>query len=278
MAFPPIAERPYILTLAPYAFHWFALEPPLGAAVPPSTVRATSPVPTLTASGPWAAVIRGETAAGLGEVLLEYLQRCRWFGGRGERILSMTHVETVAVVGEPTPAYLTLFQVEYAEADPEIYVLPLAFATGAPARELLRHGRQAVIARLRLLGLEGWADGVLYDAMWDPRVVRSLLSAVVRRRRLRGRIGTLQGTCTAAVGRTQTAAHPSTMSISPPREESNTTVVCGEWGSSSSSDAPMPGSTPTWRSASSSPLAALRTPRRWWAPSRTTSASAGPWR
>jgi maltose alpha-D-glucosyltransferase/alpha-amylase len=35
MAFPPIEERPYILTLAQYAFHWFALEPPLGAAAIP---------------------------------------------------------------------------------------------------------------------------------------------------------------------------------------------------------------------------------------------------
>lgn len=130
-AFPPIDERPYVLTLAPYAFHWFALEPPLGAAVPSPTRRVTSSIPVVTAPTPWAAVLRGDTSAQLDEVLLRYLRRCRWFGGQGERILSMTRVEGIAVTEEPTPAYLTMYQIEYAERDPEIYVLPLAVAEGA---------------------------------------------------------------------------------------------------------------------------------------------------
>jgi maltose alpha-D-glucosyltransferase/alpha-amylase len=228
-AFPPINERPYVLTLGPYAFHWFALEPPLGAALPPSTVRATSPMPTLTASGSWTAVLRGEAPAGLEEVLLRYLQRCRWFEGRGERILSMRRVETIPVTEEPTPSYLTLFQVEYAERDPEIYVLPLAFAVGAHAEELLRQHRQAIIARLRLPGPEGRPARVLYDAMWEPRFVRALLTAAVRRRP-QGRMGPLQSARVAAVERAQSAFRLSRMPVSAPRDESNTTVVCGEWG------------------------------------------------
>jgi maltose alpha-D-glucosyltransferase / alpha-amylase len=133
-AFPPIDERPYVLTLAPYAFHWFALEPPLGAAVPSPTRRVTSSIPVVTAPTPWAAVLRGDPSAQLDEVLLRYLRRCRWFGGQGERILSMTRVEGIAVTEEPTPAYLTMYQIEYAERDPEIYVLPLAVAEARARR------------------------------------------------------------------------------------------------------------------------------------------------
>jgi Alpha amylase, catalytic domain len=85
------------------------------------------------------------------------------------------------------------------------------------------------IARLRLLGPWGGTDGVLYDAMWNPRFVRTLLSAAVRRRP-RSRTGPLQGTCTLSVERAQSTAPPARMPISPPRDESNTTVVCGGWG------------------------------------------------
>jgi maltose alpha-D-glucosyltransferase / alpha-amylase len=226
--FPPIGEQPYVLTLGPHAFNWFALEPPRGAAARPPTRRATSPISTLSAPAPWAAVLRD--GVGLEEVLLSYLQRCRWFGGRGERVLSMTRVEAVAVTEETSPAYLTLYRVDYAECDPEIYVLPLALAQGARAEELLRHCRQAVIAQLRRPGAGGRASGVLYDAMWNPRFVRRLVGAIVHRRRLRGQAGILRGTCTAAVARVHGAAVGAKMPVSPPREESNTTVVCGEWG------------------------------------------------
>ncbi|HEX9871671.1 MAG TPA: maltose alpha-D-glucosyltransferase, partial [Candidatus Tectomicrobia bacterium] len=229
-AFPPIDERPYVLTLAPYAFHWFALEA-LPVAVTPLQIGGTRPlVPTLTVSGPWEAVLEGTATAGVEEVLLGYLRRCRWFGGRGERILPMTLLEAVAVTEKLIPTYLTLYQVEYAGRDPEIYVLPLALAAGVYAEKVLRHHQQAVIACLHLPGLGGEARRVLYDAMWEPRFIHTLLTTIVRRRRLRGQVGTLQSICTASRAGAHGAGVSRRMPISPPRDESNTTVVCGEWG------------------------------------------------
>jgi maltose alpha-D-glucosyltransferase / alpha-amylase len=71
---------------------------------------------------------------------------------------------------------------------------------------------------------------VLYDAMWNPHFIHKLVQAIVYRRQLRGRRGILRGTCTAALRHVKSAAlHASTL-LSPPREESNTTVVCGDWG------------------------------------------------
>ena len=29
--FPPIGNRPYFISLAPYGYYWFRLQPPLGA-------------------------------------------------------------------------------------------------------------------------------------------------------------------------------------------------------------------------------------------------------
>jgi maltose alpha-D-glucosyltransferase/alpha-amylase len=229
-AFPPIDARPYVLTLAPYAFHWFALEPrPVAATLLPMG-GTKPPMPILTVSAPWEAVLDGKDESGMAEVLLGYLERCRWFGGRGERILSMQLLEAVTVTAKTTPTYLTVYQIEYAGRDPEIYVLPLAVAAGIYAEKVLHHHPQAVIARLHLPGLGGGAKRVLYDAMWEPRFVLTLLAAIVRRRRLRGQIGTLQSICTATVARGRGVGLSMRMPISPPRDESNTTVVCGEWG------------------------------------------------
>src|SRR5262245_41057627 len=112
---------------------------------------------------------------------------------------------------EPTPACLALFQVEYAERDPETYVFSLAYAAGAPAEDLLRHRRQAVIARVHLTGPEGGTIGVLYDAMWEARFVRTLLTAAVCRRRPRSGTGILQGTRPVAVELAQSVTLPRRM-------------------------------------------------------------------
>jgi hypothetical protein len=52
--------------------------------VTPLQIGGTRPlVPTLTVSGPWEAVLEGTAAAGVEGMLLGYLRRRRWFGGRG---------------------------------------------------------------------------------------------------------------------------------------------------------------------------------------------------
>jgi hypothetical protein len=84
-----------------------AQTPPIPA-TPLSMAGTTPPMPTVTASGPWETVLEGQAATGVEEALRGYLQRCRWFGGRGERILSMKLVEAVAVTEKTTSAYLTL--------------------------------------------------------------------------------------------------------------------------------------------------------------------------
>jgi maltose alpha-D-glucosyltransferase / alpha-amylase len=109
-------------------------------------------------------------------------------------------------------------------------VLPLALAAGVYAEKVLHQHQQAVSARFHRPGLGGGARRVLYDAMWEPRFVYTLLAAIVRRRRLRGQVGTLQSICTTTGAGAQGADVSTRMPISPPRDDSNTTVVCGGWG------------------------------------------------
>ena len=50
-----------------------------------------------------------------------------------------------------------------AEGEPEVYALPLAFAVGPAADDLIARQPFAALARVR-----GAAEGVIYDAMYDP--------------------------------------------------------------------------------------------------------------
>jgi len=138
--------------------------------------------------------------------------------------------DAVPVTKKTIQTYLTLYQVEYAGRDPEIYVLPFVLAGSVYAEKLLCHHQQAVIACFHLPGLRVRAGRVLYDAMWEPHFIRTLVATIVRHRRLREQVWTLQSVCTARGAGAHDADVSRRMPSSSPRDESNTTVVYGKWG------------------------------------------------
>ena len=61
-----ITDQPYVLTLGPYAFYWFRLEARGALSVtPPAAQVETGGLPTLTTSGAWEGLLRGEARAGV---------------------------------------------------------------------------------------------------------------------------------------------------------------------------------------------------------------------
>src|SRR5262249_34888465 len=59
--FPRIGELPYLLTLGPHAFYWFALE--AAPAAPPGMVSEDGP-PAIDVPGPWESVFEAPTVHG----------------------------------------------------------------------------------------------------------------------------------------------------------------------------------------------------------------------
>ncbi len=159
--FPAVGEAPYFLSLGPHTFYWFLLEGPPPAAAGPEPV---------TLAGSWPDVLDDP---GLGAILPAFLRRQRWFGGKAREI---TDVGVLDVAPLGPSSVLAVVRVAYAEGDPETYALPLAFAPEPPVPGIVR-----------------LADGVIYDALSDPAVCEQLLAAIVGRRRIRGRKGTLAG-------------------------------------------------------------------------------------
>jgi maltose alpha-D-glucosyltransferase/alpha-amylase len=190
--FPPIAERPYFLTLGSYAFYWFILEPLPDTAQP--TPAQEEQLEVLEATDRWETIFRGRARESLNDLLPAYLQRCPWFPKRGRQIEAAMVLETIPFgsdarvpVAQAAAAEIALVQVEYSQGDPATYLLPFAFAAdnqvepaGCPP---------AAVARVRF-HQQGADDsettrGYLYDPIGEKIFSRALLEAMVQRRRFK---------------------------------------------------------------------------------------------
>lgn len=224
--FPPISKLPYLLTLSPHAFYWFALEPQQAAVV--STATGAAPeLPALKVDGDWTSLFTGRARSRLESVLLGSIGERRWFGGKARSMQSLHIVETIPFERDTGDAtYLTLLNVDYAQGEPETYVLPLSFAAGAQAEALQSRAPQAAIAHVQI---GGQTAGVLYDALYDESFPGVLLDAIAQRRRFRGSAGELFARPTPTLsklrnGDTTDALVPHVLR----GEQSNTSVAYGD--------------------------------------------------
>jgi maltose alpha-D-glucosyltransferase/alpha-amylase len=227
--FPPIDERPYRVTLGPYAFYWFSLEPQ-----PAGTLPASVPdedLLTLDAADDWQAVFRGKAREALAEALTAYLPGCPWFRGQDRTIETASVLDTVPVGRDKVTAHVVLVRVEYTEGDPDTYVLPVAFRkeeSGTSDSSSPVPPSSFRIARLRIRRGKSSSEveeGVLYDPLGEPEFCQAILRAIRDRRQARGGAGEL-----GARPLDSFAGLPDIVASDPPArlESSNTSVAYGD--------------------------------------------------
>ena len=223
--FPPITESPYFLTLGPHSFYWFLLTP-VGAAYEPSGARRATP--QLTIQGEWTNVFSGKSRSILEESLVAYIQGQRWFGGKARSVKSAAFREIVPMSFNSTNASITQVVVEYTEEDPDIYVLPLAFASGERADQIFRSSPNSILAKLTVRQKDGEKTGCLYDAVIDKGFGKALVDMIARRRHLRGTTGDFVATPTRAM-RSESLGTVTNLEVSSMRaEQSNSSIVFGD--------------------------------------------------
>jgi maltose alpha-D-glucosyltransferase/alpha-amylase len=226
MRFPLIGESPYFVTLGPHAFYWLDLQPATAAEEP--LVVTSGSLRHVSVDGPWHALLSGKQAKALERVLPGYLKTCRWFGGKARHILSVRIMETVAVPMGVTAAHVALMGITYADGDPETYLLPLGFAVDDRAMELSDTYPQAVIAQVTERSGDGERQGLVYDALYEPRFAAALAAVAGRGRRLKGTHGEVAGFTTRGFrGQVREASEtlqPAVLGA----EQSNTSITFGD--------------------------------------------------
>lgn len=215
--FPRVGEQPYVLTIGPHGFFWFAIEPH------PEALAEAGPAsrPALEVEGPWerALVPQGRSRALLDRTLASYLVAQRWFRGKAREIKTTRCFDAVSLAELGSSVSLVFVEVTYLEGEPETYILPLAFVTTAPAGT-------KVLAGLRCGSPGGAVDGQVVDAANDPTFARALLKLATRKRRLKGRNLEVRGVPDRLLkGIDPAALHP-VRAIGV--EQSNTSLIYGE--------------------------------------------------
>ena len=184
--FPGIKEAPYVLTLGIHDYFWFVLEKEKAAAGTMEERR----LPEMAVKTNWTAVLEGRQRTRLeDDVLPAYLRSVRWFGGKARHLQRVKIIEVIAMDREESAARVLLLEASYTEGTPETYLLPLAFATGDRAAQIVSELPHAAVARL---GVDE-TQGVLCDAVYDDQFRSNLLGMMAAKRRFHGRSGELVG-------------------------------------------------------------------------------------
>ncbi|MBI4188284.1 MAG: maltose alpha-D-glucosyltransferase [Chloroflexi bacterium] len=196
--FPRIGEAPYPLTLSPYAYYWFSLESKLVEHIELLAPQGEASVPVLTVTADWKELYDSARRPALESTLLSYVKQRRWFGGKARRTLSAEIRDFIVwPYGISSEARLIIVQVEYVEGEPETYLLPVTFAQGEKASQVISQSSQALIAYVK--GTDTGGDGVIYDALFEKDFCHAILRAVDRHRQFSGEKGVVTASHTKAV-------------------------------------------------------------------------------
>ena len=207
--FPEITDRPYFLNLSPFAFYWFSLE----------RVRAEVPaggeeLPFVAAKS-WNEVFAERNREVVSSALLRYVRSRRWFGAKTKTVHAVRIEEAIPIARDA--GSLVILELEYADGEPDRYLLPLAITQARRADEPER--TTTLIARMK--------DGcLLYEPVADEKFGNALLEIIGRRKRLKGRAGLLNGAPSRAFRDLRDGGdlHPQVLKA----EQSNTAIVYGE--------------------------------------------------
>jgi maltose alpha-D-glucosyltransferase / alpha-amylase len=183
--FPEIGERPYLISLGPHAYYFFALQPKETGR---EALHENEGEPPLIVIESWENPFSQPVKDTLSRMMPEFLRARRWFRGKARTI---RRAEIYDLIRLPVSgASILLLRVEYGDGEPEIYTLTLAIS-----RDGVGH-REWVLARLQTRGGE---QGELYSALQSREFSDELLRSIVRRRRFPGELGEVAGSHTRAL-------------------------------------------------------------------------------
>jgi maltose alpha-D-glucosyltransferase/alpha-amylase len=211
--FPPISRRPYPLTLGPYGFLWFELQPV-------ADVSDTSgDHDRLHIDNGWTDLLEGGERERLErQVLPRFLPPQRWFGGKSRQIHAITIADWATLDG--ANAALLFIDVQYDDGGRDSYFVPLAFTFDSsqevPGAAVLAH----------VTGPEGM--GRLFDATYDDATCEALLAAITLESRVQTRHGHIRGTRGSDFSRARGAEPARLVPTRGTTEQSNTSVRFGD--------------------------------------------------
>ncbi|RAW00931.1 maltose alpha-D-glucosyltransferase [Pseudochryseolinea flava] len=170
--FPSVKEgNPYFFTIGAHDCLWFELQK-----VKQET-SSKNELPAIHLSR-WEALTNKESIDVLeGGLLLNYMMKLRWFGGKGRSIENIKIINHTKISLEENSVFLLLIEVTYESGLPETYQLPVTYAKDALAAKLEEFCPKAVIAKVMMNNTEG----ILYDAIYGFDFQMAIINSMAHR-------------------------------------------------------------------------------------------------
>ena len=249
VSFPVIGQEPYPLTVAPYSFLWFELQPAAEARAGNAAEilekereeKHTGVAVALIAGG-WGTLAKGEGLALLQARLPQWLAKQRWFGAKTRPIQSVRVADytvldqTAAASRGPSAAgasvtpgiagvgfAVVLLEIAYAEGEPDTYQVPLALTFGRELETITVGSPNSIVASLDT----PFGPAILHDATVREDFRQALLKMIEEQSALPSGLeeaGIGLAGCTSSAYGSVRGAEPLTARLSS-AEQSNTNVL-----------------------------------------------------
>ena len=182
--FSPIEDAPYRMTLGGYGYYL------LNISDPKKSVIAQGVIPEIGTVDQWEDITQGNARQKLTEHLSVYLQKCRWFAGKGRHIRTVKIVEQIPIGNKLSTTWLTLVEVHYTDGPSDAYQIPLSFAMSDAADKIRADTCNTIICRIRIKE----TCGIIYDGVYDQSFQKNLLHLIEKQGQINGEIGALSAT------------------------------------------------------------------------------------
>ncbi len=183
--FPAITAQPYTLTLAPYSFFWFELQPAPQTPEPAELPLTSEAEPILDLVTQGIEGFLNPIGIPLVEKLLPtWLPTQRWFGAKSRTISAVRIIDWVNFPA--TTAALVFLEVSYTEGPADVYQLPLTLTLDTETETIRNSAPIAILATITTNN----GPAILYDATASEDFRQSLLTLIQTGQRLEATLPT----------------------------------------------------------------------------------------
>jgi maltose alpha-D-glucosyltransferase / alpha-amylase len=212
-----IDEEPYIFPLQFKNYFWFELRKQEETEV----IETLSPESGLKVTSKEWNQMKKPTGNLLENLLLNYIQKNRWFRGKAKQISIAEIKHAVPLPTEEINSYLLIIKIKYREGKNEQYVIPLSITTGEEIPDIKYKYPESLVANIEIDGNEG----LLYDGCYNKKVRNLLLKLIIGKTRIKNGKAALVGfgakKIHTKVGKNELPLHSRVLLV----EQSNTSIL-----------------------------------------------------
>jgi maltose alpha-D-glucosyltransferase/alpha-amylase len=176
----------YPITIGPYGYFWFQVD----ASEKKEAVSTSGELPLFQSDLSWERTFSDYENVRFLErkVLQGFMRKCRWFGGKARTISKIGINKMIPMKADGEMHYLMILEVHYVQRLPELYFLPVYFASSDALFDKVEYIAQSVICRADFQGKTGF----LVDSSYDRGFRDFLFQAMDRKVRVKDDEGTLE--------------------------------------------------------------------------------------